>query len=101
MDAEISKAMQKILTKQGMKFKLNTKVTKGDDSGSTIKVDVEAAKGGKNESVRVYNPKFPLNLTLTVYSLMPMWYSSPLGGVRTRLALDLRMSASRRTIEDD
>lgn len=37
MDAEISKATQKILQKQGMKFKLNTKVTKGDDSGSTLR----------------------------------------------------------------
>jgi len=32
-----------------MKFKLNTKVTKGDDSGETIKINVETAKGGKEE----------------------------------------------------
>jgi dihydrolipoamide dehydrogenase len=49
MDAEISKQAQKILGKQGIKFKLNTKVTKGDDSGETLKVNVEAAKGGKEE----------------------------------------------------
>lgn len=49
MDAEISKMTQKLLSKQGMKFKLNTKVTKGDDSGETIKINVEAAKGGKEE----------------------------------------------------
>lgn len=52
MDAEISKSMQKLLTKQGMKFKLNTKVVKGDDSGSDVKLSVEAAKGGKEETVR-------------------------------------------------
>ncbi len=52
MDAEIAKATQKILSKQGMKFKLNTKVTKGDDSGQEVKLNVEAAKGGKEETVR-------------------------------------------------
>jgi len=31
MDAEIAKMTQKLLTKQGMKFKLNTKVMSGDD----------------------------------------------------------------------
>lgn len=51
MDAEIAKQTQKILAKQGLKFKLNTKVTKGDDSGDTVKVNVEAAKGGKEETL--------------------------------------------------
>ncbi|KAF1357130.1 dihydrolipoamide dehydrogenase [Delphinella strobiligena] len=49
MDAEISKQTQKLLAKQGMKFKLNTKVTAGDDSGEGVKINVEAAKGGKEE----------------------------------------------------
>ena len=49
MDAEIAKMTQKILAKQGMKFKLNTKVMSGDDSGEGVKVNVEAAKGGKEE----------------------------------------------------
>jgi dihydrolipoamide dehydrogenase len=51
MDAEISKATQKILTKQGMKFKLGTKVMGGEDAGSGVKLNVEAAKGGKAETV--------------------------------------------------
>ncbi|KAL9624331.1 MAG: hypothetical protein Q9160_001578 [Pyrenula sp. 1 TL-2023] len=51
MDNDIAKQTQKILGKQGLKFMLNTKVTKGDDSGSTIKIDVEAAKGGKNQTL--------------------------------------------------
>lgn len=51
MDAEISKTTQKILGKQGMKFKLGTKVLGGDDSGETVKLEVEAAKGGKKETV--------------------------------------------------
>ncbi|KAL9603707.1 MAG: hypothetical protein Q9219_001026 [cf. Caloplaca sp. 3 TL-2023] len=51
MDAEISKTTQKILGKQGMKFKLNTKVISGDDSGEGVKLEVEAAKGGKKETL--------------------------------------------------
>ncbi|KAI4097093.1 MAG: hypothetical protein LQ348_002124 [Seirophora lacunosa] len=51
MDAEISKSTQKILGKQGMKFKLNTKVLSGDDSGEGVKLEVEASKGGKKETL--------------------------------------------------
>lgn len=51
MDAEISKVSQRILAKQGMKFKLNTKVLSGDDTGGSLKLEVEAAKGGKKETV--------------------------------------------------
>lgn len=51
MDADMAKTMQKILQKQGMKFKLNTKVTSGDVTDSSIGVNVEPAKGGKAETV--------------------------------------------------
>ncbi|KAJ9611320.1 dihydrolipoamide dehydrogenase precursor [Cladophialophora chaetospira] len=51
MDGDIAKQSQKILAKQGLKFKLNTKVTSGDASGSGVKIEVEAAKGGKNETL--------------------------------------------------
>ncbi|KAI7054928.1 Dihydrolipoyl dehydrogenase, partial [Hortaea werneckii] len=51
MDAEISKNIQKTLGKQGMKFMLNTKVTNGDASGEGVKLDVEAAKGGKAQTL--------------------------------------------------
>lgn len=51
MDTDIAKQAQKILGKQGMKFKLNTKVTSGDASGDAVKLELEAAKGGKNESI--------------------------------------------------
>lgn len=61
MDAEISKTTQKILQKQGMKFKLNTKVLSGDDSGDGVKLEVEAAKGGKKETVS-YRSVCPSNL---------------------------------------
>ncbi|KAI9797894.1 MAG: dihydrolipoamide dehydrogenase precursor [Piccolia ochrophora] len=51
MDAEIAKQTQKILSKQGLKFKLNTKVVSGDSSGDGVTLEVEAAKGGKKESL--------------------------------------------------
>ncbi|KAI1914255.1 dihydrolipoamide dehydrogenase precursor [Ophidiomyces ophidiicola] len=51
MDTEIAKQTQKILSRQGLKFMVGTKVTKGDDSGETIKLDVEAAKGGKEQTL--------------------------------------------------
>ena len=51
MDTEISKTAQKILKKQGIDFKLNTKVVSGDTTGDKIKLEVDAAKGGKPETV--------------------------------------------------
>ncbi|KAI9885260.1 MAG: suppressor of glycerol defect [Watsoniomyces obsoletus] len=51
MDSDISKQAQKVLTKQGMKFKLNTKVVSGDASGDGVALEVEAAKGGKKETL--------------------------------------------------
>ncbi|KAF5272173.1 hypothetical protein FQA39_LY01255 [Lamprigera yunnana] len=44
IDGEVSKSFQKLLEKQGMKFKLGTKVTGATKSGSVIKVNVEDAK---------------------------------------------------------
>ncbi|OXV07273.1 hypothetical protein Egran_04965 [Elaphomyces granulatus] len=51
MDAEVAKQAQKILQKQGIQFLLGTKVTNGSDSGSTVSVNVEAAKGGKEQTL--------------------------------------------------
>lgn len=42
------------MSKQGMKFKLGTKVMGIKKDGSTVKVDVEAAKGGNKETVSNY-----------------------------------------------
>ncbi|KAB0798824.1 hypothetical protein PPYR_06704 [Photinus pyralis] len=44
IDGEVSQSFQKILEKQGLKFKLGTKVTGATKSGSTIKVSVEDVK---------------------------------------------------------
>ena len=45
------KNFQKILAKQGMKFKLNTKVLSADkQADGTVVVKTEAANGGKEET---------------------------------------------------
>ncbi|EQL29868.1 dihydrolipoyl dehydrogenase [Blastomyces gilchristii SLH14081] len=51
MDTEIAKQAQKILGRQGIKFLVNTKVTSGDASGKNIVLNVEAAKGGKEQTL--------------------------------------------------
>lgn len=44
IDGEVSKTLQKILGKQGLKFKLGTKVTGATKTGGEIKVSIEDAK---------------------------------------------------------
>ncbi|PHH79419.1 hypothetical protein CDD80_4872 [Ophiocordyceps camponoti-rufipedis] len=51
MDAEIATNTLKLLKKQGMEFKLKTKVTSGDTTGEKVNLQVEAADGGKSESL--------------------------------------------------
>ncbi|WP_027134499.1 dihydrolipoyl dehydrogenase [Geminicoccus roseus] len=51
MDGEVSKTFQRILAKQGVAFKLGTKVTGVDSSGELLKVHVEPAKGGEPEVI--------------------------------------------------
>lgn len=51
MDGEVSKNFQRILSKQGMAFKLSTKVTKVEKSGKGASVTVEPAAGGEAETL--------------------------------------------------
>jgi dihydrolipoamide dehydrogenase len=51
MDGEVCKQFQRILEKQGFAFRLGSKVTAVDTSGATLKVDVDAAAGGKAETL--------------------------------------------------
>ena len=51
IDLEVAKKFQRILAKQGLKFKLNTKVTSASKTGSGVQVTVEPAKGGSSESL--------------------------------------------------
>ena len=53
MDGELSKEMKKILTKQGMEFKLSTKVTGAKSGKDGVTLTLEAAEGGKGEELKV------------------------------------------------
>jgi len=51
IDMDISKQFQRIMSKQGIKFKLNTKVTAAKHDGDKIIVSVESVKDGKVEDM--------------------------------------------------
>ncbi|MGH7186815.1 MAG: FAD-dependent oxidoreductase, partial [Pseudomonadota bacterium] len=51
MDVEIAKAFQRLLTKQGMSFKLGTKVTGIKKSKSGVSLTMEPAAGGAAETL--------------------------------------------------
>lgn len=51
IDQEISKNFQRILQKQGLKFKLSTKVLKADKVDGKILVEVEDVKNNKKETL--------------------------------------------------
>ena len=51
IDMEVSKQFQRLCVKQGLKFKLNTKVTAAKREGEKVKVSVEGVKDGKAEEV--------------------------------------------------
>ena len=52
MDGEVSKSMQRILQKQGMKFRLSTKVSSAVASDSGVSLRLEPAKGGDAETMQ-------------------------------------------------
>ncbi|MGE5539557.1 MAG: dihydrolipoyl dehydrogenase [Gemmatimonas sp.] len=51
MDGEVGREMQKILTKQGLAFRLGTKVTGAKATASAVELTVEPAKGGTAEKL--------------------------------------------------
>jgi dihydrolipoamide dehydrogenase len=51
MDNEVARQSQRLLEKQGMVFKLGSKVTGVDSSGATLKASVEPSKGGTAETI--------------------------------------------------
>jgi dihydrolipoamide dehydrogenase len=51
MDGEVRKQSQRLFEKQGIAFKLSSKVTAVDASGKTLKVKVEPARGGAAETL--------------------------------------------------
>ena len=51
LDAEVAKQLQRTLAKQGLAFKLGAKVVGIDSKGKTLKLTLEPAKGGKQETL--------------------------------------------------
>src|SRR5262249_48545054 len=51
MDGEIAKQFQRILTKQGMTFRLGTKVTAAKKANGAVALTLEPAAGGKAETL--------------------------------------------------
>ncbi|MCC6921429.1 MAG: dihydrolipoyl dehydrogenase [Alphaproteobacteria bacterium] len=51
VDAEIAKDFQRILTRQGITFRLSSKVTKADTGANGVSVTIEPAKGGAAETL--------------------------------------------------
>jgi len=51
MDTEVAKAFEKVLTKQGMRFKLSTKVTGANADAKSVSLTVEPVAGGPAETI--------------------------------------------------
>ncbi|HEV8026363.1 MAG TPA: dihydrolipoyl dehydrogenase [Stellaceae bacterium] len=51
MDAEVSRALQRVLTKQGFAFRLGTKVTAAKRGGEGVTLTLEPAQGGPKEEM--------------------------------------------------
>jgi dihydrolipoyl dehydrogenase len=51
MDGEVRKQAQRLFERQGMTFKLSSKVTAVDKSGPRVKATIEPAKGGAAETI--------------------------------------------------
>ena len=51
MDGEVRRQAQRLFEKQGMAFKLSSKVTAVDSSGKRLKATIEPAKGGTAETI--------------------------------------------------
>ncbi len=51
LDNEVARQSQRLLEKQGLVFKLGSKVTGVDSSGATLKARIEPAKGGSAEAI--------------------------------------------------
>ncbi len=81
MDGELSKTAQKILGKQGMQFKLSTKVTSAKVEGEKVNLTLEAAAGGSPE-------KMQADVVLLAIGRRP--YSEGLGLEKIGVKLDER-----------
>ncbi len=81
MDGEVGKAFQRVLAKQGLKFKLSTKVTAATASETGVELTVEPAKGGASENIHA-------DVVLVSIGRRP--YTANLGLAEAGVALDER-----------
>jgi dihydrolipoamide dehydrogenase len=81
MDAEVARQFQRLLEKQGMTFRLSSKVTAVDSSGAKLKVQVEPPAGGAAETVEA-------DVVLVAVGRVP--YVNGLGVKELGVALDNR-----------
>jgi dihydrolipoamide dehydrogenase len=81
MDGEVARQFQRMLEKQGMAFKLGSKVTSVDTSGKTLKVSVEPAAGGAAET---------LEADVVLVSIGRVPYTEGLGLKEAGVAVDNR-----------
>jgi dihydrolipoamide dehydrogenase len=81
MDGEIARQFQRILEKQGFKFRLGAKVTAVNTSGKTLTAKIEPAAGGAQESLEA-------DVVLVCIGRVP--YTDGLGLQQAGVALDNR-----------
>jgi len=81
MDSELARQSHRILEKQGINFKLGSKVTGVNSSGSALKAAVEPAKGGTAETIDA-------DVVLVAFGRMP--YTDGLGLEAAGVARDNR-----------
>ena len=81
MDAEVARQFQRFLEKQGMTFRLSSKVTAVDSSGARLKAQVEPTAGGAAETVEA-------DVVLVAVGRVP--YVDGLGVKELGVALDNR-----------
>ncbi len=79
MDADVAKSFQRILSKQGMKFRLGTKVAAAKRKGTGLEVVVEPAAGGDAE---------PLAADVMLVAIGRVPYTEGLGLEEAGIALD-------------
>ena len=81
MDGGVSKAFQKILTKQGIKFNLNSKVLTTEKRDGKVIVSVEGAKDGKKSEVSLAShsqvSRSHADVSYRTNRLRPTLFSSP------------------------
>jgi dihydrolipoamide dehydrogenase len=81
IDSEVGRQSQRLLEKQGMSFKLGSKVTAVDASGKKLKAKIEPAKGGAAETIEA-------DVVLVSIGRVP--YTDGLGLKEAGVALDER-----------